>query len=55
MDNLPPSYSDWMTDSGIHESECDDQPMGYPCVCDHIADQRFEDSVEVQIEMGLGN
>lgn len=55
MDNLPPGYSDWMTDSQIHETECDEQPEGMPCICDHLADERYEAHVQNQIETERGN
>jgi len=29
-------------DKNIHFTACDDQPEGFPCICDHIKDQYEE-------------
>lgn len=32
-----------MNDSGIHEPECEDQPEGFPCICDHVKDRKQQE------------
>lgn len=34
----------------IHYTECEQQPEGFPCICDHIADERREAEIDAQIE-----
>lgn len=55
MNNLPEGILSWDLDAAIHEAECDDQPEGFPCICDHIADRRREEEAENQMEMERGN
>ena len=37
----------------IHYARCEEQPEGYPCICDHIADEldeAYEKSIDSQID-----
>lgn len=36
-----------------HYRECDEQPDGFPCVCEHIASQQFEEYQEGLIKDSL--
>lgn len=39
------SYND-----GFHEAECEDQPEGFPCICDHIKDRREQEMNDALID-----
>lgn len=32
-----------MRPDGMHEAECEDQPEGFPCICDQINDERQQE------------
>lgn len=31
---------------GNHLSKCDEQPDGFPCICDHLADEEYNKYLE---------
>lgn len=33
-----------------HRIECETQPNGFPCICDHLAEQEYQNSIDSQIE-----
>lgn len=39
MNNLPTGY---IEDDPQHYTECEDQPVGFPCICEHLAQERFD-------------
>jgi hypothetical protein len=30
-----------LNDNGVHEIECEEQPEGFPCICDHLKEMAF--------------
>jgi len=39
----------------MHESECDDQPEGFPCICQYIKDRREAEMEALQEAIAGGN
>lgn len=33
-----------------HRSECYSQPEGFPCICDHLADEEYNKYLEAEEE-----
>lgn len=31
-----------------HLLECKEQPEGFPCICDHLADEKFQESINIE-------
>lgn len=52
MNNLPPGY---IEDDVIHYTECEQQPDGFPCICDHLAEARMDEEINNRVDEALLN
>jgi len=48
MDNLPADYRE--PNDISHYAECEEQPQGFPCICDQIAERLHDDDINNQID-----
>lgn len=43
------------TNNEIHEAECEDQPEGFPCICQQVKDRREAEMQDLQEAEATGN
>lgn len=53
MNNLPDGVFSWEFESGKHYPECDDQPIGAPCICDQVELSEIDTEADVRTEEEL--